>query len=484
MNCDSSRPRAMQLNSFIVTKLTANIGDLFNRSEIVHSLILTADFMIMTNVDEPEEVVPGGQQRPASSESCMQLQTLASTTATLEENEELRNSGGQASDDEDHDSDLSDSQILEMLSTLPYHVFVLSSYGKPIFASTGHEDRMCPLFALIQAFVYKVESRKDNLCCIDAPNLHVRFSHRHPLILCIVSRTPFQLSDQLDVVYHQILSIISTTQLKKAYELMGENYDIRRLMRGSSDRSLYGCLRSWRADPAVSMSGVRILPMAHFDREFLASTIASTVNAANLTGSVIFSVILVRRQLVAYVRMKGYLLAPCDLHTLLNTVYANVSDRSEKMLAICLPRFNSQGFLHVHMSYLWDDSEAVLLFITTAKNQFSALSTIKQEIVRKLNSSRYYPSVRQAIQRPISFDLKQIDCPELWHFIYNNTASAQMCSSAFGKPFISETERAYLVKQYNGLHSYVKSSELHNHPVKTLFISKSNCVVYVVVSTE
>ncbi|KAK0398107.1 hypothetical protein QR680_002432 [Steinernema hermaphroditum] len=316
---------------------------LFPTGPSVHSVTLAAPRMHMAEVEESEGIVPGGRQTLASSESCAQLQLPHSRSTKPEDDESVVRLEDEENGDGDLEPEVSDSKILEMLTSLPYHVFVLSAYGKPIFASAGHEDRMCPLFALVQAFVHKVESWKDNLCSIDAPNLHVRFSHRHPLILCIVSRSPFQLTNQLDVVYHQILSILSKTQLKKAYELRGENYDIRKLLRGSSDRSLYGCLRSWRADPAVFMSGVRVLPMAYSDREFIASTIASTVNAANLTDGVIFGIVLAHRQLVAYVRMKRYLLAPCDLHILINTVHGNSSFRNVEVWApICLPRFNSQ----------------------------------------------------------------------------------------------------------------------------------------------
>ncbi|TMS37699.1 hypothetical protein L596_004579 [Steinernema carpocapsae] len=432
----------------------------------------------MKDIEESDGIVPGGRQTLATSESCAQLQLPASEVENKAEHDD------EPIEEEDElEPEVSDSKILEMLNTLPYHVFVLSAYGKPIFASAGHEDRMCPLFALVQAFVHKVESWKDNLCSIDAPNLHVRFSHRHPLILCIASRSPFQLTNQLDVIYHQVLSILSKTQLKKVYEIRGENYDIRKMLRGDGDKSLSRCISAWRADPAIFMSGVRVLPMACSDREFIASTIASTVNATKLTDGVIFGIVIAHRQLVAYVRMKRYLLAPCDLHILINMVHNNSAFRHvEGWAPICLPRFNNQGFLHAHISYLWDDSDAALLLISTSRDMFYPLSMIRNEIIGKLNGSKHCTSIRESIHRPIAFELKQIGCPDLWHFIYNNTSSSQVCSSSFEKPFVSRIERAQLIEQYNGLHHYIQRRDSYKPGVKTLFIVKPSCTVYVVIN--
>jgi hypothetical protein len=98
--------------------------------------------------------------------------------------------------------------------------------------------------------------------------------------------------------------------------------------------------------------------------------------------NVVFAILLADSQLVALVRMKKYVLHPADLHILINLVASSESFKfSESWTPICLPRFNANGFLHAHVSYLADDCQACLLLLTVDKDQFFVLSEAKQGIV-------------------------------------------------------------------------------------------------------
>lgn len=88
-------------------------------------------------------------------------------------------------------------------------VFVLSEVGKPIFVSCGYEEQLCSLIALMQTFVMVVASWNDNLIRIRSSRLQIAFSYRSPLILCIVSRSGFQLDTQVDLVYKQVSNFCS-----------------------------------------------------------------------------------------------------------------------------------------------------------------------------------------------------------------------------------------------------------------------------------
>ena len=60
-------------------------------------------------------------------------------------------------------------------------------------------------------------------------------------------------------------------------------------------------------------------------------------------------------QLVTLVRIKKYYIHPADLHLLFNLVNSSESFKnSESWTPICLPKFDSTGFLHAHVSYLSD----------------------------------------------------------------------------------------------------------------------------------
>lgn len=53
---------------------------------------------------------------------------------------------------------------------------------------------------------------------------------------------------------------------------------------------------------------------------------------------------------------------------------------AESWTPICLPKFDSDGFLHAHVSYLADDCQACLLLLSVEKDVFFTLSDAKQKI--------------------------------------------------------------------------------------------------------
>lgn len=99
-------------------------------------------------------------------------------------------------------------------------------------------------------------------------DLYIQFSYRSPLILCVVSRDSSNLAWQLDVIYNQIVSMLSRHTLKRIYSERGYNFDLRKWLDGF-DKRVDICLRSFVEDPVVYLSGFRILPLTYSDREFM-----------------------------------------------------------------------------------------------------------------------------------------------------------------------------------------------------------------------
>jgi fructoselysine-6-P-deglycase FrlB-like protein len=55
-------------------------------------------------------------------------------------------------EEEEEEEQLSGSRLVEEVASRSLNVFILSEGGKPIFASGGHEDALCPMFALLQVY--------------------------------------------------------------------------------------------------------------------------------------------------------------------------------------------------------------------------------------------------------------------------------------------------------------------------------------------
>lgn len=185
-------------------------------------------------------------------------------------------------------------------------------------------------------------------------DLYIQFSYRSPLILCIVSKESSNLAWHLDVIYNQIVSILSKYTLTRIYSDRGYNFDLRRWLNGF-DKRVDVCLKSFVEDPVVYLSGFRILPLNYSDREFIVNTMASCIKSVTSTVrwiwlsrisnnvQVAFAVLIAHRQLIALVRMPKLNLTSPDFNILANLVECHSSLQDvETWVPICLPHFDKK----------------------------------------------------------------------------------------------------------------------------------------------
>ncbi|KAK6747334.1 hypothetical protein RB195_000500 [Necator americanus] len=349
-------------------------------------------------------------------------------------------------EDENYEVRTSAESVLDRLSKFPYQVFVLSEYGRPIFVSCGHEDQLCSLFALIGVFVSRVKVWGDRLLQFSSGDVHVHFCQRSSLILCIVSRTFEQLDEQLNVLFDQIVSTLSRSQLDVVYTKKGDNYDLRRLLRGT-DKYMDSSVLAWRTDISLLQSAIRIIPMPPSDRDYLSSTMASCLTASKLDG-VLFGLMIANRHVAAIVRLRRYALHPRDTHILLNLISGNNSLRmseAQTWTPICLPNFNDKGFVYAFISFPWEGSGACLILLSIKKDHFDPLNEVKKRIVEKLeNNAKFFSSFQSCVNNPVAFNSSQIGSGSdlLWSFVYKNRNSRQVCISGAKVPLISRGERS------------------------------------------
>lgn len=77
--------------------------------------------------------------------------------------------------------------------------------------------------------------------------------------------------------------------------------------------------------------------------------------------------------------MNKFYLHPIDLHLIQNLVDSSESLKTaESWTPICLPKFDPNGYMHGHVSYLAEDCQACLLLLTVDRNVFFTLSEAKQ----------------------------------------------------------------------------------------------------------
>lgn len=361
--------------------------------------------------------------------------------------------------------------------------FILSTAGKPIYSMYGSEDKLVTTFGVMQALVSFVQSNNDTIRAISAGNTKFVFLVKEPIILVTVSKTnesENQLTKQLYYLYNLILSILTSTQLKKIYEER-RNFDLRRLLTGS-ERLIDHLLNFMNYEPGFAIESVRCLTLDSSIRNGIKSNI---VLFCSKIKNLVFALLIGNNQLISFVRMEKYSLHPIDMHIIFNLIDSTESfKQAESWTPICLPMFDPSGFLHAHVSYLAEDCQACLVLLTVDKDIFFTLSEAKQKLVEKLRRNGHLEAINESLtQSPIG--ASAIDAPDVRHLMYKNRQTSQYWCPRFEAPYVSQEEiqRIYSLYQklYENLHTKNLKLILEQFGTETLFAWKnSDLELYVI----
>lgn len=366
--------------------------------------------------------------------------------------------------DEQHSNDLSDSRTKEEdVSSEAWrshkkHVFVLSEAGKPIYTRYGTEEALSSTMGVMMALVSFVEAEKNIIRSIHADGCKVVFLTKSPLVLVGVSRTcqsDKEMLRELQYIYYQIVSLLTLTQLNHIFQHK-QNYDLRRLLTGSEYLTDNLLIRLER-DPGLLLSAVTCLPLPSSARD----VVSSSLQAAK-SKNLVFSILLAGDRLVTLVRKKDQFLHHIDLHLVFNLVGSSSSFREgEGWTPICLPKFNTAGFFHAHISYLEPASQLCLILVSTEREDFFNMSDCKQKFMERLSKRSAYQALKEAVKCP-SYSVVQVGIPELRHFLYKSKSSGLYTSPEFPMVYQSDGEQERLLSLYQELHSCL------HHPTRPL----------------
>lgn len=291
------------------------------------------------------------------------------------------------------------------ISTVPRGRWVAGGRGCSLTVALGsqaHRSVLGPPGTLSQADGYKVV-----------------FVRRSPLVLVAVARTrqsEQEIAHELLYIYYQILSLLTWTQLNHIFQ-QKQNYDLRRLLAGS-ERITDNLLDLMAHDPSFLMGAVRCLPLAASVRDAVSSSLQQAK-----AKSLVFSILLSGNQLVSLVRKKDQFLHPIDLHLLFNLISSSSSFREgEAWTPICLPKFNSSGFFHAHISYLEQEMDLCLLLVSTDREDFFTVSDCKRRFQERLRRRGVHHALQEALRTPF-YSVAQVGIPDLRHFIYKSKSS-------------------------------------------------------------
>ena len=297
------------------------------------------------------------------------------------------------------------------------HLLVCSWSGRPIYTRYGDDGKLSAYMGVVTALIenFRRIHRQQNLRTLRAGVWTVVFKMAGPIYLLAISRTgervPSLLS-QLDYVHSQIVSVL-TGQVSSILQQRPQ-YDVRHLMTGT-ENLLSDLLVEHDRNLALLLNATHFMPLPRLTR--------GKLQAAMRKGGkgYIYGVLLSSTHLLSLQNNTRGPISPRDVHLLVNFLHNSQSLQStESWTPICLPAFNSTGYVYAYTSYLTEDLSLTLLSINS--QDIAALKDAKQRIVDALNRGRVMEEIIESGGGVDPFidihDIEGMGVGELLHMLY------------------------------------------------------------------
>ncbi|XP_037091391.1 LOW QUALITY PROTEIN: vacuolar fusion protein MON1 homolog A-like [Pollicipes pollicipes] len=352
------------------------------------------------------------------------------------------------------------------------HIFVLSESGKPIFSRHGSEEQLVTLSGVMQALVSFVQDAGDSLRALRTGDRTIVFLSRPPLILVAVSRGPenvAQLTVQLSHMYCQILSVVTQSQLTRISE-QRRNFDFRKLVSGA-ERFLDQLIEAVDARAVYLLHAVQCLRLEPGPRDAVITAIQSVCAKIK---DLVFALLISGDRLIGLVRIRSHYLHPTDYHIVCNIVSSTESFRTvEGWIPICLPKFDSSGFMYAYVCYISDDCPACLVLLTADRESFHALSRAKTKIAEKMQQCGAAQQIAISIASG-DYSVQETGVLDMRHFMYKCKSTAQSTCPAPSAVYASAAGRRRLYALYHIVHGRIHAAR---GPLKTYYFAGSREVV-------
>ena len=293
------------------------------------------------------------------------------------------------------------------------HILVCSWSGRPIYTRYGDDSKLAGYMGVITALIenYRRIHTQQNLRTLRAGVWTVVFKMAGPIYLIAISRTgerPSSLLSQLDYTHSQIVSVL-TGQVTSILQQRPQ-YDVRNLMTGT-EHLLSDLLTQHDSSLTLLLNALHFLPLPRLTRQKL--------QAAMKKGGkgYIYGVLLSSTHLVSLQNNTKQPVSPRDVHLLVNFLHNSQSLQStESWTPICLPTFNSTGYVYAYTSYLSDDLTLTLL--STNSQDIAALKEGKGRILEQMQRGRLLEEVMGVDPFIDIHEIEGMGVGELLHMLY------------------------------------------------------------------
>lgn len=252
----------------------------------------------------------------------------------------------------------------------------MSEAGKPIFWRHGSDEEIARQCSLLQAIrIATLGNALGEIQNVESEHLSMVFMTVGCITLVSITKSEaeFGITEtqafsrmQLEYLYAQLIFNI-TDQVQTVFR-SNPGYDLRSFMT-SGDNLLRGLLDESGPDgnggPFLVGAVQSVFPISHKLRKFMSQVLQSV---GNTTENLAFALIILGDKLLTLVQppYRPHQLKTSDLHLVIKFVNRQPGlTNSELWLPMCLPRFNSSGFLYAYTSCLDADSQLCLVLVSS-----------------------------------------------------------------------------------------------------------------------
>lgn len=260
-----------------------------------------------------------------------------------------------------------------------------------------------------------------------------------------------QLRAQLEALYMQILSTLTLPALTQLFSNR-PNTDLRRPL-GGTEALLSSLADTFtKGSASALLSALECLKIRKSQRHAIDNTLLKA-----RTDKLLYGLIVAGGRLVSVIRPKRHSLHPSDLQLIFNMLFEAKSIETgggENWIPLCLPGFNSSGYLYMYVSFLDSNQEeevaydqpsttssstaqdkVAVLLISADKESFYELQKMRDDVVSQLEKNGSMRIIKTAVRkgRPSTTDI--VPGTQLRHFLYKSRSNVQFTMPSFSPHF-------------------------------------------------
>ncbi len=150
----------------------------------------------------------------------------------------------------------------------------------------GDEDQLVTLMGVMQTLVSFTEiTNSSQLKYIKAGRSRIAFLHKEPLVLVIVTHTnehSICLHQQLTYTYHQIISTLTLSRIKRIFSDK-PNFDLRRWLSSAERKLLHNIIDMYEQELGMLMTSVKCLILPANTRSHIGQIVANTIRGQRVS---------------------------------------------------------------------------------------------------------------------------------------------------------------------------------------------------------